>query len=188
MKTGTGKDGAESILGSAALLAASPTCAHCSSQQRHSCENPSPPLFMLWLCQSLNAFVKETFPSVEESGCHREEFDSKAVSAPQMHAPQAAPRPGCKAWLCPDTQHLFPVSSVALESLKNHPFFFPPDFSIPSAKNPWGQCFWNTMLRVSTAHMSIRRRWGDTGIAMGDRGELGEPNWMQPHLHPCLGQ
>lgn len=95
MKTGTGKDGAESILGSAALLAASPTCAHCSSQQRHSCENPSPLLFMLWLCQSLNAFVKETFPSVEESGCHREEFDSKAVSAPQMHAPQAAPRPGC---------------------------------------------------------------------------------------------
>lgn len=128
MKTGTGKDGAESILGSAALLAVSPTCAHCSSQQRHSCENPSPPLFMLWLCQSLNAFVKETFPSVEESGCHREEFDSKAVSAPQMHAPQAAPRPGCKAWLCPDTQHLFPVSSVALESLKNHPFFFPLTF------------------------------------------------------------
>lgn len=129
----------ESTLGRAALLAVNPTHAHRSSQQQHSCENPSPLPFIKWLCQSLNAFVKETFPSVVASDCYREEFDSKTVSAPSMHAPQAAPRLSCKVWLCPDTQHLFEDSSVALANIKHH--LSPPQLFHSKCQKPMRMVF-----------------------------------------------
>lgn len=104
----TEKDGAKSVLICAALIAASHMCACSSSQWQCNCENLSPPLFMLWLHQPLNAFDKETFPSVQMLGCHRREFDSMAASTlVNASSPGRLPAQGCE-WLT----HQTPVVAV----------------------------------------------------------------------------